>query len=70
LGEHGYYYIINTRRRVWLLTSFGGRAAEYSGTGQGVYANMSLKILSSLSMISSSSISLLGICDESSSPVY
>jgi hypothetical protein len=49
---------------------FGGWAAEYSGTGQGVYASMSLKILPSLSMMSSSSISLPGIRDESPSPVY
>jgi hypothetical protein len=41
---------------------------EYSGTGHGVYAGMSLKILPSLSTISSSSISSLGIRDES--PVY
>jgi hypothetical protein len=43
---------------------------EYSGTEQGVYAGMSLKILPSLSMMSSSSISLPGIRDESPSPVY
>jgi hypothetical protein len=37
-----------------LLTSFGGRAAEYSGTGHGVYAGISLKIVASLSTMSSS----------------
>jgi hypothetical protein len=32
-----------------LPTSFGGRVVEYSGTGHGVYASISLKILASLS---------------------
>jgi hypothetical protein len=49
---------------------FGGWAAEYSVTGQGVYAGMSLKILPNLSTMSSSSISPPGIRDESPSPVY
>jgi hypothetical protein len=31
-----------------LLTSFGGRAVENSGTGHGVYAGISLKIRASL----------------------
>jgi hypothetical protein len=43
---------------------------EYSGTGQGVYGGMSMKILPSLSTMSSSSISPPGIRDVSSSPVY
>jgi hypothetical protein len=43
---------------------------EYSGTGQGVYDGMSLKILPSLSTMSSSSISPPGIRDVSSSLVY
>jgi hypothetical protein len=53
-----------------LLTSFGGRAAEYSGTGQGVYSGISLKILPSLSTMSSSSTSFPGILNVSTSPVY
>jgi hypothetical protein len=43
---------------------------EYSGTGQGVYGGMSLKILPSLSTMSSSSISKPGIHDVSSSTMY
>jgi hypothetical protein len=43
---------------------------EYSGTGQGVYAGMSLKILPSLLMMSSPSILPPGIRDESPSLVY
>jgi hypothetical protein len=38
-----------------LLTLFGGRVAEYSGTGHGVYDGISLNILPSLSTMSSSS---------------
>jgi hypothetical protein len=53
-----------------LLTLFGGRDAEYSGTGKGVYGGMSLKILHSRSTMSSSSTSLPGILDVSSSLVY
>jgi hypothetical protein len=53
-----------------LLTSFRGRAAEYSGTGHGVYADISLKILASLSTMSSLSTSSPGIRDVSSSSVY
>jgi hypothetical protein len=56
--------------RARLLTLFGGGAVEYSGTGQGVYGGMSLKILPSLSTMSSSSISPPGILEVSSSPVY
>jgi hypothetical protein len=56
--------------RAQLLTSFGERAAEYSRTGQGVYGGISLKILPSLSIMSSLSISLLGILDVSSLSVY
>jgi hypothetical protein len=58
------------RDKVRLLILFGGRAAEYSGTGQGVYGGMSLKILPRLSTMSLSSTSLTGILDVSSSPVY
>jgi hypothetical protein len=54
----------------WLLTLFGGRDAEYSGTRQGVYGGMSLKILPSRSTMSSSSTLFPGILDVSSSPVY
>jgi hypothetical protein len=61
---------MSTRQWEWLLTLFGGRATEYSGTGHGVYAGMSLKILLSLSTMSSSSTSSPGICDVSSSPVF
>jgi hypothetical protein len=39
---------MGTRLWVRLLTSFGGRAAEYSGTGHAVYGGMSLKIRASL----------------------
>jgi hypothetical protein len=53
-----------------ILTLFGGRDAEYSGTGQGVYGSMSLKILLSRSTMSSSSTSLSGILEVSSPPVY
>jgi hypothetical protein len=56
--------------KVRLPTLFGGRAAEYSGTGQGVYGGISLKILPSLSTVSSPSTSLSDILDVSSSPVY
>jgi hypothetical protein len=57
--------------KVRLPTLFVGRAtAEYSGTGQCVYGGISLKILPSLSTMSSSSTSLPGILDVSSSPVY
>jgi hypothetical protein len=31
-----------------ILTSFGGRAAEYSGTAHAVYGGISLKIQASL----------------------
>jgi hypothetical protein len=49
-----------------LLTLFGGQAAEYSGTGHGVYGSISLNILPSLSTMSSSLTSLPGILDVSS----
>jgi hypothetical protein len=69
--EYDYIRQINTRRpRSRLLTLLCGRAAEYSGTGQGVYGGMSLTILLSLSMISSLSTSSPGIRDMSSSLVY
>jgi hypothetical protein len=58
------------RDKVRLPTLFGGRAAEYSGTGQGVYGGIFLKILPNLSTMSSSPTSLPGILDVSSSPVY
>jgi hypothetical protein len=57
-------------RGVRLLSSFGGRAAEYSGTGHAVYGGMSLKMRVSLSTMSSSSTSSPGIRDVSLSPVY
>jgi hypothetical protein len=50
---------------VRLLTSFGGRAAEYSGTGHAVYGGMPLKMRVSLSTMSSSSTSPPGIRDVS-----
>jgi hypothetical protein len=56
--------------KVRLQTLFGGRAAEYSGTMQGVYGSIYLKILPSLLTMSSSSTSSPGILDVSSSPVY
>jgi hypothetical protein len=40
---------------VQLLTSLGGRTAEYSSTGHAVYGGMSLKILVNLSTMSLSS---------------
>jgi hypothetical protein len=61
---------MGTRLWVRLLTSFGGRAAEYFGTGHAVYGGMSLKIQANLSTMSSSSTSSPGIRDVSSSPVY
>jgi hypothetical protein len=52
-------------RGLWprLLTSFGGRATEYSGMGHGVYVG-------SYSMMTSLSTSSPDIRDESSSLVY
>jgi hypothetical protein len=61
---------MGTRLGVRLLTSFGGRAAEYPGTGHTVYGGMSFKMRVSLSKISSSSTSPPGIRDVSLSPVY
>jgi hypothetical protein len=40
---------MGTRLWVRLLTSFGGRAAEYSGMGHAVYGDMSLMIRANLS---------------------
>jgi hypothetical protein len=49
--EYDYFKQISTRGLMSrLLTWSGGRAVEYSGTGQCVYEGMSLKILPSLSM--------------------
>jgi hypothetical protein len=70
MHRYDYSYVTSTRQWVQLPTSFGGRVAEYSGTGHGVYDGMSLKILPSLSTMSSSSTSSPGIRDVSSSPVY
>jgi hypothetical protein len=61
---------MGTRLWVQLLTSFGGREAEYSGMGHAVYGDMSMKIRASLSTMSSSSTSSPGIRDMSSSLVY
>jgi hypothetical protein len=70
LGELDYYYHEYSKIQVQLPTLLGGRAAEYSGTRQDTYGGISLKILPSLSTMSSASISLPGILDVSSSPVY
>jgi hypothetical protein len=71
LDERDYSNFISTRGRGHrLLTLFGGRATEYSGTGQGVYGGISMNILPSLSTMSSSSTSLPGVLDVSSSLVY
>jgi hypothetical protein len=68
--QYDYSHEMSTRHWVRLLTSFGGCAAEYSGTGHAIYGAMSLKIRTSLSTMSSSSTSSPGIRDVSSSPVY
>jgi hypothetical protein len=52
--EYDYFKLISTQGLMSrLLTWFGGQAAEYSGTGHGVYGGMSLKILPSFSMMTS-----------------
>jgi hypothetical protein len=68
--QHDYSHGMGTRHGVRLLTSFGGRAAEYSEMGHAVYGGMSLKIRASLSIMLLSSTSSPGIRDVSSSPVY
>jgi hypothetical protein len=68
--EYNYFKQIGTRGLMSLLTWSGGRAAEYSCTGLGMYKGMSLKILPNLSMMTSSSSSKPGIQDVSSLPVY